>query len=74
MQGQWVDGALKMILARCGKIFLKFHQRLMTSTAEVLDTTGTSPANLAMLETGWILDICHVFGHIWLSPWAGEAS
>lgn len=45
------------------EIWLKFHQWLMSATAEVLDTTGTSPANLAMLEAGWILEMCHVFGH-----------
>lgn len=60
--------------SQMGEIWLKFHQWLMLATAGVLDTTGTSPANLAMLEAGWILEICHVFGHIWFSPWAGAAS
>lgn len=47
--------------SQMGEIWLKFHHWLMLATAEVLDTTGTSPANLAMLEAGWILEICHVF-------------
>lgn len=56
------------------EIWLKFHHPLMSTTAEGWIPQGHPPANLAMLEAGWILENCLVFGYIWFSPWAGEAS
>lgn len=37
-----------------------------------LDTTGTSPASLAMLGAGWILEICLIFGYSCFSPGLGK--
>lgn len=61
--GTGLDGALKLILARWGKSGQNFTSDSYQQHQRVGYHRGI-PANLAMLEAGWILEICPVFGHI----------